>query len=35
MVGNLKITVQYDRKTPKSYVIINHKGTRMAKDGED
>ena len=23
------------RKTPKSEIIIKHKGTRMVKDGED
>ena len=32
--GNLKIVVNYDRKTPKE-IIINHKVTRMVKDGED
>ena len=30
--GTLKIILYKDRKTPE---IINHKGTRMVKDGED
>ena len=33
--GKLKIIPSKDRKAPKSYVIINHKGIRMVKDGED
>jgi len=32
--GNRKIVVYQDRKNTKER-IINHKGTRMAKDGED
>ena len=31
--GNLKIILYKDRKTLK--ILINHKGTRMVKDGED
>ena len=31
--GNLKILLHKDRKTPKT--SINHKETRMVKDGED
>ena len=33
MEGNLKIILYKDRRT--SEMIINHKGTRMVKDGED
>ena len=32
--GNLKIILYEDRKNTKE-IIINHKGTRMVKDGED
>ena len=35
MKGKLKIILYKDRKTPKIYIIIHHKGTRMVKDGED
>ena len=33
--GNLKIIVSYEKKTLVKEIIINHKGTRMVKDGED
>jgi len=33
LTGNLKIVVYYDLKT--RYLIINHKGTGMFKDGGD